>query len=98
MGTNRKLTAAEDALLGKLSDKEIARGLGIGKLSVFKRRKKLGISATKVRAAVRPTLRGGMKNALPKRLGERPIGELTADEYLAAAQQISELRRSGRGE
>jgi len=97
MGANRKWAAAEDALLGKLPDPEVARRLGIGKLSVLKRRKKLGIPAAKLRRPIKPMFRGGMRVRLPKALIEKPIGDLTANEFLAAAREISRLRQSGRG-
>jgi len=93
MGRNHNWTAADDALLGKLPDTEVARRLGITKLSVLKRRTKLGIAAAKLRAPVKRLLRGAMRVSLPKALAEKPIRDLTADEYLAAAQRISQLQR-----
>jgi len=93
MGRNHNWIAADDALLGKLPDPEVARRLGITKLRVLKRRKKLGISAAKLRAPVKPVLRCAMRAPLPKDLAEKPVRDLTADEYLAAAQRISQFQR-----
>jgi hypothetical protein len=52
-GLNRAWTAAEDALLGKLSEPEIAPRLHTTRVTVLKRRKKLGIAPCKVRKAKR---------------------------------------------
>jgi hypothetical protein len=65
-------------------------GSAITKLSVLKRRTKLGIAAAKLRAPVKRLLGGAMRVSLPKALAEKPIRDLTADEYLAAAQRISQ--------
>ncbi len=46
-GVNHNWTAAEDALLGKMSDGEAARRIGLTPLSIFRRRTKLGIPAYK---------------------------------------------------
>src|SRR5262245_14802199 len=45
MSANRKWTAAEDALLGKLSDSEVARRIGVTPLSIFNRCKRLRVPA-----------------------------------------------------
>ena len=42
-GLNHKWTAAEDALLGKMIDREVARRISLKPLSMLNRRKKLGI-------------------------------------------------------
>jgi len=46
-GVNHNWTAAEDALLGTMADREAARRIDVTTLSVFKRRKKLHIRAVK---------------------------------------------------
>ena len=66
-GVNHNWTAAEDALLGKMLDGEAARRIGLTPLSIYLRRKKLGIPAykptTKPRAAKFSRLIGrGRKN------------------------------------
>lgn len=95
-GINRLWTAAEDALLGKLPDPDVAARLGITKLAVLKRRQRLGIAACKKPVPVPRMMRGAMLEPLPKRLGKTPIKDLTADEYLAAAREISRLRKTNR--
>jgi hypothetical protein len=46
-GVNHNWTAAENALLGKLPDPDVARRIGLTPLSIFRRRTKLGIPAYK---------------------------------------------------
>lgn len=93
MGRSRKWTAAEDALLGKLPDAEIARRICTGTHNVVNRRKKLGIPPAKRQLPIAPKpLRAPLADIMD---GKR-IKDLTADEYLAAAQMISRRKRFGR--
>jgi hypothetical protein len=84
MAAKRNWTVAEDALLGTLPDTEVARRLGITKLSASNRRKKLRIPAAKT--ALRPSPN-------PDVLDGRRIRDLTADEYLQAAQLMRRMKR-----
>jgi hypothetical protein len=110
VGINRNWTAAEDALLGTASDRNVARQIGVTELSVFNRRKRLGIPAfTKsvppppfpvpipcVRKPRPKYFPRGKKQSitLPKAIDGKPIRDMTPDEYLAAAQLINRIKRS----
>jgi DNA-binding Lrp family transcriptional regulator len=70
-----------------LPDTEVARRIGTTKLSVFNRRKKLGILAAlkRVQSIVSPDILGG-----------RRIAEMTADEFLAAIRLAKQESSVGR--
>lgn len=60
-GINHKWTAKENGLLGKASDGEVARRIGLTPLSIFRRRTKLGIPAYKP-----PIPKGRKKSVVPR--------------------------------
>jgi hypothetical protein len=75
-GVDHNWTAAEDALLGTMIDREVARRIGLTPLSVLNRRKKLGISAA------RPT-----RPSRPPKIKSKPIGKMKPRDYVKAANR-----------
>jgi hypothetical protein len=76
-GVNHNWTAGEDALLGTMIDREVARRIGLTPLSISNRRKKLGIPPARPTRPARPG----------KIMGKKPIGKMTAKDYVKAANR-----------
>jgi len=102
-GVNHRWTKALDALLGTMPDHKVAQRIGVTPLSVFKRRKKLGIravnrakpppplakaSARKPRSRIKRPRARSLEVPLSQLLNGRRIRDLSADEYLAVARLI----------
>lgn len=86
-GANHHWTAADDALLGTISDKEAARRIGLTPLSILRRRRKLGIAVYK---PIPPKAREiqPIKRTNPSPNGEKRIADMEAGEYAKVANRM----------
>jgi hypothetical protein len=86
-GVNHDWTAAEDALLGKISDNEAARRIGLTPLSICRRRRKLGIASYKP-FPQKPRESPPIKHATPSSNADKRIANMEAGEYAMVANQM----------